>query len=161
MFNLNEFINNWVKFKYVKLDGVELLIASLTPSIVKGVKALETHEDMFNMVADYGIAYENVMGEKIRIADDEEVTEKLLPNLCFEDDEDAEFETIWDKDELTQEVKEHIVDAICELSGIESILSDKKDEEESNVINGDDLPDGTTTLGELNENKQAVHNAIR
>ena len=110
--------------------------------MIDGLKSLPSHEAMINFVGEHGLSH-----NRTRIFDDE--------NLC------EDLPMIWAMTEFVS-AKAEIVKAICELSGIESILADKlaleaKENEEmaeleaaenTNVINGDaTIPD--IDLGQL------------
>lgn len=144
MFNLNEFMDNRGIFKMVTFADVELEIVSLGQDLIDGLKTLPAHEMMIDYVAEHGLAHRG-----IRISEGDKAEALLV---------------IWNKDQM-KDAKDEIVNAICELSDIASILSDKLEAEEmaeleaedsSSVIDGDNLPNTEVLLGDLNNDANAA-----
>ena len=142
MTDLDVWLANRGTFKEVEFGSAKLQIVSLSEDLIKGLGALPTYEMMFEFVAEHGLS-----SKRNRLSDDEDKCEDIP--------------VIWKLSDFA-ESKLEIVDAICELSGIESILADKlaleaKENEEmaeleaaenTNVINGDaTIPD--IDLGQL------------
>lgn len=117
MFNLNEFMDNRGIFKMVTFADVELEIVSLGQDLIDGLKTLPAHEMMIDYVAEHGLAHRG-----IRISEGDKAEALLV---------------IWNKDQM-RDAKDEIVNAICELSDITEILTDKKDEEELKVMEDED-----------------------
>jgi hypothetical protein len=143
--NLSEWLDSRGTFKDVQLGEVELQIVSLSSGLIVGLKALPTHEMMFDFVAEHGLSH-----NRMRISDNDDMREDLP--------------IIWALPEFA-EAKKDIVNAICDLNDAALILSDKKDEEElaamekeeekDNVIDGDHLGDTSIPLGDLHADIKA------
>ncbi len=109
MFNLNDFMNSRATFKDVSYNNTKLRIVSLGSDLIEKLKDLTTHDAMYDFVANQGLAWNNA-----RISDS--VKSEAL-------------DSIWDDIDM-QSDKSEIVDAICALSDITSILADKLKVEE-------------------------------
>ena len=91
-------------FKEVSYNNTKLQIVSLGTDLIEKLKSLTTHEAMFDFVAKQGLAWNNVrISESVK-------AEALV--------------AIWNGTDM-QSDKNDIVDAICALSDIGSVLSDK------------------------------------
>ena len=101
-------MNSRATFKDVSYNNTKLQIVSLGSDLIEKLKELTTHEAMYDFVAEQGLAWNNA-----RISDSVK-SEALV--------------SIWDDIDM-QSDKPEIVDAICALSDISSILTDKLSEE--------------------------------
>ena len=151
--------------------GFEFL--ALTDDLIQSVKKCETYNDMIELAADSGLAYYD-HGESFRVVDND----RMLSSVSG----------LWEKSELDIDTDPSIRHKagilVCEISGISGFVLDKKeyekiekeeadaraveakkhlaDEGKENVINGDNLPDMTTELGNLDPSqlaKDAINNA--
>jgi hypothetical protein len=141
---LKEWLANRGVFDEVSYGVTELEIVSLNKKLIEELKALPRWRDMYEFVAKHGLS-----DARNRLSEDENLS-KDIP-------------AIWLIPDFAENQKV-IVDDICELSGITSILADKleveeKDDKEmaeleaaenTNVINGDaSIQD--ISLGQLHE----------
>jgi hypothetical protein len=148
--NLSTWLDSRGKFIEFSTGEVELQLVSLSKDLVKGLEALPRYRDMYDFVAEHGLSH-----NRTRISDDE--------NMC------EDLPVIWAIPEFI-EAKKDIVDRICELSGITSILADKLEAEEMAAleaeevkrvealkeqghIDGDDLPE--VNIDQLNDDEAA------
>ena len=141
MINLSNWLDSRGKFIEFNTGDVELQLVSLSKDLIEQLNALPRWRDMYEFVAEHGLSH-----NRTRISDDE--------NMC------EDLPVIWALPEF-EEAKKEIVDAICELSDITSILADKlkaeedaelavlESEESTNVIDGDKLPEGDPLLASL------------
>ena len=150
MINLSEWLDSRGTFKDVAFGDVELQIVSLSDDLIDGLKSLPSHEAMINFVGEHGLSH-----NRTRIFDDE--------NLC------EDLPMIWAMTEFVS-AKAEIVKAICELSGITSILADKLEAEEmaaleleekekaDMVLNGDGEMPLHEDLGKIQADMNAHNN---
>tara|TARA_R110002096_G_scaffold376530_1_gene570261 strand:+ start:120 stop:560 length:441 start_codon:yes stop_codon:yes gene_type:complete len=134
--------------KEFDFDGVDFEGIALTDELSQKVKECESSIEMILTAADFGLSCEGT-----RAMDDEE----LMFALC----------QFWLEPELDgEELKALVGEKICEISGISDFIKEKKEYEKIEAddladkaradankephINGSDLPDLSTTLGELN-----------
>ena len=152
MINLSNWLDSRGKFIEFNTGDVELQLVSLSKDLIEQLKALPRWRDMYEFVAEHGLSH-----NRTRISDDE--------NMC------EDLPVIWALPEF-EEAKKEIVDAICELSDITSILADKLEAEEmaaleleekekaDMVLNGDGEMPLHEDLGKIQADMNA-HNNIQ
>lgn len=132
-------MDNRGTFDEVTFGDAKLQIASLGNDLIEQLKELSTSEEMIFFVAKHGLS---VHRERIS-----------------EGDKAEDLPVIWGKSQM-KAVKGQIVDAVLELSGIAKLISDKEsveladlqakeDLDNLTVIDGDNLPEGDVSLGDL------------
>lgn len=113
MFDLNEFMDNRGIFKMVTFGNATLEVVSLGQDLIAGLKTLPTHEMMVDYVCEHGLAHRGV-----RISEGDKAEALLVA---------------WQNEDM-KAAKADILNEICELSNIESILNDKMDEDEAKEL---------------------------
>lgn len=138
---LKEWLADRGVFDEVSYGETELEIVSLNKKLIEKLKELPRWRDMYEFVAKHGLS-----DERNRLSESERYSEDIP--------------AIWLIPDFAEN-KKVIVDDICELSGITSILADKlkaeedaelavlESEESTNVIDGDKLPEGDPLLASL------------
>ena len=138
---LKEWLADRGVFDEVSYGETELEIVSLNKKLIEKLKELPRWRDMYEFVAKHGLS-----DERNRLSESERYSEDIP--------------AIWLIPDFAEN-KKVIVDDICELSGITSILADKlkaeedaelavlESEESNNVIDGDKLPEGDPLLASL------------
>ena len=138
---LKEWLADRGVFDEVSYGETELEIVSLNKKLIEKLKELPRWRDMYEFVAKHGLS-----DERNRLSESERYSEDIP--------------AIWLIPDFAEN-KKVIVDDICELSDITSILADKlkaeedaelavlESEEINNVIDGDKLPEGDPLLASL------------
>ena len=138
---LKEWLADRGVFDEVSYGETELEIVSLNKKLIEKLKELPRWRDMYEFVAKHGLS-----DERNRLSESERYSEDIP--------------AIWLIPDFAEN-KKVIVDDICELSDITSILADKlkaeedaelavlESEESTNVIDGDKLPEGDPLLASL------------
>ena len=123
------------------IEGIEFNLIPLTDDMIQEFKIdNETYEDMLSSAATYGVS----VGRN-RVCNDEEMAEDLKGMWTLDQFADCE-------PSLLHKVGEKV----CAISGLTEFIEDQRKLEEElaeeaalNVINGDNLPDMSTELGNL------------
>ena len=142
VFNVKEFLR--LRSESVTVEGIEFELMSLTGDLINDLKSCESHNEMLNFAADYGLSVDGK-----RVVEDDYMSSRL--------------DLLWANEALALEVdpcvKYRVGEKVCEISGLADFLLETLDAEElANVIEGDDLPDGAITLGQLNDDAIAAAN---
>lgn len=135
-----------------EVEGVPFELMPLTDGLIEKIKDDHSSEKVIKLAADWSLSYDG-----IRVIDNDKLKKHI--------------DELWKDERLPDaepEIREQVGAKAIEISGLSDYIKELQDDEElarmeedENIIDGDNLPDVSTTLGELNENKQAVHNAIR
>ena len=136
VFNVREFLR--LRSESVNIEGIDFEIMSLTDNLIKELKSKDSHNEMLNYAADYGLAVDGK-----RVIEDSYMTSRL--------------DLLWANEALTLEVdpciKYRVGDTVCEISGLTDFLLEtlEAEKEAANAIDGDNLPESDITLGQLND----------
>ena len=141
-------------FKPVTIEGVDFDLMPLTEDLIQKVLLCETYVEMIAEAARCGLS-----SGRDRICDDAEMA--------------SDIDVIWELEELDIDcdpsLQHKVGEKVCAISGLTEITEDKKLDEEikaeeaaSRVIDGDNLPDLSTELGNLDPAQlaqDAINNA--
>ena len=134
-------------FKTVDIEGIDFELMPLTEELIQKVLLCDTYVEMIAMAARCGLS-----SGRNRVCDDVEMA--------------SDIDVIWEKEELNIDcdpsLKHKVGEKVCAISGLTEVTEDKKlDEEikaeELSIIDGDNLPDMTTELGNLDPEQMAQH----
>lgn len=135
-----------LKIQKFEIEGIEFELMALNESLIDDVELCDSYDDMILLAADSGISY-----DRNRVVDDEGLKKDL--------------DKLWSLDSLDINcdpcIKYRVGEKVCEISGLSSTLEDmlkaqKEAEEAVNNIDGDNLPDGDVTLGQLQDDANAA-----
>ena len=140
VFNVKEFLR--LRSESVTVEGIEFELMSLTGDLINDLKSCESHNEMLNFAADYGLSVDGK-----RVVEDDYMSSRL--------------DLLWANEALALEVdpcvKYRVGEKVCEISGLADFLLETLDAEElANVIEGDKLPSGDITLGQLEADANAA-----
>jgi len=129
---LKEWLANRGVFDEVSYGETELEIVSLNKKLIEELKGLPRWRDMYEFVAKHGLS-----DERNRLSEDKNLS-KDIP-------------AIWLIPDFAENQKV-IVDDICELSGITSILADKLEAEEMAALEKEEITNAEVEAHKENEN---------
>jgi len=128
------------------VEGVEFELMALTESLAEDVESCVTYEEMLSLAANSGISY-----NRKRVVDDVELAKDI--------------DMLWGLEtidiDLDPCIKYRVGEKVCEISGLKDKLEEMLEAEKQAAISvdGDNLPDGDITLGQLeaDANNHALH----
>jgi hypothetical protein len=128
------------------VEGVEFELMALSESLIDDVKSCIKYEEALSLAANSGISY-----NRKRVVDDEELAKDI--------------DMLWGLEtidiDLDPCIKYRVGEKVCEISGLGDTLKEMLEAEKLAAISvdGDNLPDGEITLGELeaDANNHALH----
>ena len=143
-FIVSEWFANRAKLNIQLFDveGVEFELMALNESLIEDVKLCDSYEDMLALAANSGISY-----NRKRVVDDVELA-KDIDMLWGLENIDVDLDPC---------IKYRVGEKVCEISGLEDTLEEMLETEKQAAIavDGDNLPDGEVTLGELEADANA------
>lgn len=120
------------------VEGVEFELMALTESLVDDVKSCITYEEMLSLAANAGMSY-----NRKRVIDDSELAKDI--------------DMLWGLESIDIDldpcIKYRVGEKVCEISGLKDTLEEmlEKEKQAAISVDGDNLPDGDITLGQLEE----------
>lgn len=140
---MNKFIvSDWfasrakLKIQIFSIEGVEFELMALSESLIDDVKSCVTYEEMLSLAANSGISY-----NRKRVVDDVELAKDI--------------DMLWGLESIDVDldpcIKYRVGEKVCEISVLEDTLEEmlELERQAAIAIDGDNLPDGGVTLGEL------------
>ena len=130
----------------LNVEGIEFEIMTLSDSHKDDVKSCVNYEEMLSLAANAGISC-----NRKRVIEDKELAKDI--------------DLLWSLEMLDIDcdpcIKYRVGEKICEISGLLSHLNEMLDSEEAHKrslieINGDNLPDTSLSLGQLEEDAAAA-----
>ena len=140
---MNKFIvSEWfasrakLKIQIFSIEGVEFELMALSESLIDDVKSCVTYEEMLSLAANSGISY-----NRKRVVDDVELAKDI--------------DMLWGLESIDVDldpcIKYRVGEKVCEISGLKDDLEEilEIERQAAIAIDGDNLPKGDVTLGEL------------
>lgn len=140
---MNKFIvSEWfasrakLKIQIFSIEGVEFELMALSENLIDDVKSCVTYEEMLSLAANSGISY-----NRKRVVDDVELAKDI--------------DMLWGLESIDVDldpcIKYRVGEKVCEISGLKDDLEEilEIERQAAIAIDGDNLPKGDVTLGEL------------
>ena len=154
IFNVATYLTERKRFNFSEhtIEGIEFNLIPLTDDMIQEFKIdNETYEDMLSAAATYGVA----VGRN-RVCNDEEMA--------------ADLEGMWTLEQFIDcepSLLHKVGEKVCAISGLTEFVEDQRKleeelAEEAGIIDGDNLPDLSTELGNLDPAQlaaDAINNA--
>ncbi len=127
-----------LKIQPFTVEGVEFELMALNDSLIDDVKLCESYNEMLSLAANSGISY-----NRKRVIDDSELAKDI--------------DMLWELESVNIDIdpciKYRVGEKVCEISGLQDTLKEmlELESQDNNVVDGDNLPNGEITLGQLEE----------